>query len=108
VLFAEDGDFTNPQGIHRHGRKKIEERFASILTGPFKSAHRTDSVRSIRHLTPVVASVDIDWEMTGAKSADDSDIPLRKGFLEPVMTKQNGHRGVTVFHESKFVVPPTK
>jgi len=59
-------------------------------------------------LTPVIASVDIDWEMTGAKAADGSDIPLRKGFLEPVTTKQNGHREVTVFHESEFVVRPTK
>jgi hypothetical protein len=59
-------------------------------------------------LNPVIASVDIDWEMTGAKADDGSDIPLRKGFLEPVMTKQNSYREVTVFHESEFVVRPTK
>jgi ketosteroid isomerase-like protein len=44
MLFSEDGDFTNPQGLHRHGRKEIEDRFASTLSGPFKGAHRTDSV----------------------------------------------------------------
>jgi hypothetical protein len=59
-------------------------------------------------LTPEIASVDIDWEMTGAKAADGSDIPLRKGLLEPVMTKQNGHWEMTVFHESEFVVAPTR
>ena len=69
MLFAEDGDFTNPQGIHRKGRKEIEERFTTTLGGPFKSAHRTDSVRSIRFLSPEIAAVDVDWEMTGAKAA---------------------------------------
>jgi uncharacterized protein (TIGR02246 family) len=69
TLFTEDGDFTNPQGIHRKGRKEIEERFTTTLGGPIKSAHRTDSVRSIRFLSPEIAAVDVDWEMTGAKAA---------------------------------------
>jgi ketosteroid isomerase-like protein len=32
MLFSEDGDFTNPQGLHRHGRQEIEDRFASTLS----------------------------------------------------------------------------
>ena len=69
TLFTEDGEFTNPQGIHRKGRKEIEERFTTTSGGPFKSVHRTDSVRSIRFLSPEIAPVDVDWEMTGAKAA---------------------------------------
>ena len=32
MLFPEHGDFTNPRGLHRHGRKEIEDRFASTLS----------------------------------------------------------------------------
>src|SRR5713226_9748982 len=57
MTFAEDGDFTNMAGAHVHGRKAIEERFASLYAGNLRAAHRTDTVRSIRYITPQVAFV---------------------------------------------------
>ncbi len=68
-----------------------------------KDAHRTDTVKSIRFLTPEIASVDIDWQMTGAKTRDGQDAPNRKGLLTWIVTKQhNGQWMITIYHESAF------
>lgn len=108
MCFAEDADFTNPQGIYKHGRKEIEGRFASNFAGRLKHARRAVSVHRIRFLTPAIASVEIGWEMTGATTEDGTPIRLRKGVLAWVMTKQNGQWLITVFHEPEFVVAPAK
>jgi uncharacterized protein (TIGR02246 family) len=108
MAFAEDGDFTNVAGLTRHGRKEVEERFASLFAGPLRSAHRTYSVRSVRFLTPEIASVDADWEMTGSRAADGSENPVRKGLFHWVMTKQNGHWLFTAFHEFEIFSAPAK
>jgi uncharacterized protein (TIGR02246 family) len=100
--FAEDADFTNMRGVHRHGRKEIEEWLASLFTGNLKSAHRTDTVRSIRFFTPQIASVDADTVITGTKAADGSDVPPRNGLMIVTMTKQGGRWMISVFHEAEF------
>src|SRR5467141_4090453 len=90
MRYVEDGDFSSTQGIPSHGSKELEEHYVSIFGTFLKNAHRTDTVRSIRFLTPSIAQVDIDWQMTGAKTPDGADAPPRKGLLNWVMTKQNG------------------
>src|SRR5271169_2453749 len=81
ALFAEEGDFTNMRGSSRHGRKDIEQNYGNLFAGGLKSSHRTDTVKNVRFLTPEIAQVDADWEMTGTKAADGSDSPARKGYL---------------------------
>ena len=104
MTFAADGDFTNMFGVHIHGRKAIEERFASLFTGGLRAAHRTDTVRSIRFFTPQVAFVDADTVIIGTKATNGSDIPLRKGLMIVVLTKQNGRWLISNFHEAEFPV----
>jgi uncharacterized protein (TIGR02246 family) len=106
--FAEDGDFTNVTGLTRHGRKEFEERFAGLFAGPLKNAHRTYSVKSIRFLSPEIASVDADWEMTGSKAADGSENPVRKGLFHWIMTRQNDHWLFAAFHEFEFAPTPSR
>ena len=106
MTFAEDADFTNMRGIHRHGRKEIEQWFASLFNGNLKFSKRTDIVRSIRFFTPQTASVDADTVITGTKTADGSDVPPRKGLMIATMTKQNGRWFISVFHEAEFPVRP--
>jgi uncharacterized protein (TIGR02246 family) len=105
MTFAEDADFTNMRGIHRHGRTDIEEWFASLFKGNLKASTRTDTVRSIRFFSPQIATVDADTVITGTKAADGSDVPPRKGLMIVTMTKQNGHWLITVFHEAEFPAP---
>jgi uncharacterized protein (TIGR02246 family) len=108
MRYVEDGDFSSTQGIPSHGAKELEEHYNSIFGTFLKNAHRTDTVRSIRFLSPSMVSVDIDWQMTGAKTPDGADAPPRKGLLNWVMTKQNGEWMITIYHESLFTPPPAK
>ena len=100
--YVEDGDFSSTTGIPSHGWKELEEHYNAIFTTFLKDAHRTDGVKSIRFLTPEIASVDIDWQMTGAKTRDGQDVPIRKGLLTWIVTKHNGEWMITIYHESAF------
>ena len=105
MTFAEDADFTNMRGVHRHGRMDIEEWFASLFKGNLRASNRTDTVRSIRFFTPQMATVDADTVITGTKATDGSDIPPRKGLMIVTMSKQNGRWLISVFHEAEFPAP---
>ena len=102
MAYVEDGDFSSTTGVPSHGWKELEAHYNDIFTTFLKDAHRTDTVRSIRFLTPEIASVDIDWQMTGAKTRDGKDIPNRKGLLTWIVTKHNGQWMITIYHESAF------
>ena len=106
MTFADDGDFTNMRGIHRHGGAEIEAWFANLFKGNLRSSNRTDTVRSIRFFSPQMATVDADTVITGTKAADGSDVPPRKGLMIVTMTKQNGRWLISVFHEAEFPAPP--
>ena len=108
MLYVPDGDFSSTQGLTSHSSKELEEHYVSIFGTFLKNAHRPDVVKSIRFLTPSIASVDIDWQMTGAKTPDGLDAPPRKGLLDWVMSKQNGQWMITIYHESLFTSPPAK
>lgn len=103
ACFAEDADFTNLRGVSRHGRADIAAFLAPLFGGVLKAASRTDSVRSVRMLTPALAA-DADSVITGSKAADGSDNPPRKGLVSLVMTKQGGQWLIEMFHEQDF--PP--
>jgi uncharacterized protein (TIGR02246 family) len=103
MAYVEDGEFSSTTGVPSHGWKELEAHYNEIFTTFLKDAHRTDTVRSIRFLTPDIASVDIDWQMTGARTRDGKDAPNRKGLLTWVVTKQhNGQWMITIYHESAF------
>jgi|SRR5579872_5121698 len=102
MTFAEDADFTNMAGAHQHGRTEVEAHLAMLFAGALKDARRTDIVKSIRFLTPNLASVDADTVISGTKAADGSEAPPRKGLMVTTMTKQNGRWLISVFHEVEF------
>jgi uncharacterized protein (TIGR02246 family) len=102
TAYVEDGDFSSTTGVPSHGWKELETHYNEIFTTFLKDAHRTDTVRSIRSLGPGIATVDIDWQMTGAKTRDGKDAPNRKGLLTWIVTKHNGQWMITIYHESAF------
>jgi uncharacterized protein (TIGR02246 family) len=105
MTFTEDGDFTNMAGIHVHGHQAIEGRFASLFAGNLRAAQRTDTVRSIRFLTPTLALVDADTIITGTRAPDGSEGPPRKGLMIVVVTNEGGHWLISNFHEAEFPQP---
>jgi uncharacterized protein (TIGR02246 family) len=102
IRYVEDGDFSSTTGIPSHGWKELENHYNEIFTTFLKDAQRTDTVKSIRFLTPEIASVDIDWQMTGARTRDGKDAPNRKGLLTWIVTKHNGQWMIAIYHESAF------
>jgi uncharacterized protein (TIGR02246 family) len=97
MVFAEDADFTNVVGMSAHGRSEIEKFHAPMFATRFKDTHLKITNTKIRFIKPDVAAVDGWWEMTGAKTQG-KEIPLRRGLLNFVMTKEGGHWFITVMH----------
>jgi len=104
--FTQDADFTTTQGVTIHGRRLIDEHFEPLFSGRLKSVHRTLSVRSIRLLTPEVASVNIECEVSGAKKTDGSELANHKGLYAWILTRQDGQWLINVFHESDLPSAP--
>src|SRR5665213_476097 len=97
--YVEDGDFSSVKAEDSHGRKELEDHYNTIFSTFLKNARTTDTVRSIRFLTPDIASVDIDW-LVNEPSAPGG--VLRKGLLTWVMSKRNGQWMITIYHEQSF------
>ena len=98
MAFAEDADFTNVRGMSAHGRTEIAQFHAPIFATIFKeSALKIDELK-VRFIKPDVAAVDEWWQMTGARDQRGQEIPLRKGLLNALMTRQNGHWVIAVMH----------
>lgn len=98
MVFAEDADFTNVRGTSAHGRTEVEKFHAPLFATRFKETHQKITDTKIRFIKPDVAAVDARWEMTGAKGPEGQDIPLRKGLLNFVMTRENGKWLIAVMH----------
>jgi len=103
LVFSSDADLTDWRGQHVRGRAAIEAKFHPTFSGPvFKDSLCLGKVRMIRLLRPNIAIVDIDWEMTGARSADGSPRPQRKGILDLVCEKQGREWRIVAFHDTDF------
>jgi uncharacterized protein (TIGR02246 family) len=99
LTFASDADFTNALGVHVQGRPAVETLHAQVFAKIFKASHQTLQVRSVRLLTPEIAAVDIDWQMTGAVNPDGSSRPELRGLLSWVMQRQrDGSWLIAIFH----------
>ncbi len=103
ATFTEDADFTNVAGTHANGRANVEAFHAPIFATIFKDSNQTATIRSIRFLRPDLASVDADWQMTGAKTPDGVARPPRKGLLDFVMARQtDGSWLIEVMHNNEL------
>jgi len=106
MVFAEDADFTNVRGASAHGRAEVEKFHAPLFATRFKDTNQKMTKTKIRFIKPDVAAVDPWWEMTGAKGPEGQDIPLRKGLLNFVMTKEGGKWLITVMHNMELPASP--
>jgi len=107
MTFTEDADFTNVAGMHARGRANVEKFHAPVFATIFKDSHQTAQIRSIRFLTPELAAVDVDWQMTGATFQDGNPQPSRKGLLNWVMAKQADRSWlIEVMHNTELTDRP--
>lgn len=102
ILFTEDADFISVQQANSHSRKGIEEHFVPLFSGRLKNAHRTYTVKNIRFISPEVASVTMDYVLTGTVGANGEQLPPRKGLYDWIVVRQNGKWMISVLHESEL------
>jgi uncharacterized protein (TIGR02246 family) len=100
--FAEDAERTTVRGDVSHGRGAIEKSYAGLFGGMLKNAHRSATVKSIRFLTPEIALVDANYELTGRTTNSGAEQPPAKGLLSLVMTKHGDKWLITDFHEQEM------
>ncbi len=101
-LFAEDADFTNVGGTSAHGRKAVEDFHAPVFKTRFKNSQLKIVEVRTRFISPSVASVDLPWEMTGATEQDGTQMPIRKGLLNWLVTNNGKKWMITVMHNQEF------
>lgn len=111
LTFTPDADFTNVFGVHAQGRAGVESFHAPVFATIFRNSHLSGAIRSIRFLTPQLAAVDVDWQMTGAESPGGDPVPLRTGLLAWIMQRQSdGGWLIEVMHNtnlpSESTAPP--
>jgi uncharacterized protein (TIGR02246 family) len=63
--FTDDCDFVNIGGGVLHGRSAVETRISATLQGRMKGSHLSLSIRQFKWLTPDIALVETDYEITG-------------------------------------------
>jgi uncharacterized protein (TIGR02246 family) len=98
MVFSEDADFTNVRGMGAHGRAEVEKFHEKPFATWFKESNQKITANKVRFIKPDVAAVDAWWEMTGAKTQDGMDIPLRKGLLNFIMTMNDDNWSITIMH----------
>ncbi len=81
---------------------EVKHEHAKLFSGLYKNTHRTDTVKTIRNLTPELVSVDNYWTMTGAKTRDGADWPYREGYVNYLMAKRGGRWVIIVSHTADF------
>ncbi len=102
MSLADDVQWVNWRGEAVHSRKQVEDVHAQLFAGVYKNTHRTDTVKTIRHLAPGLVAVDNYWTMTGAKKRDGTDWPYRAGYVTYLMAKRNGRWVIIVSHTADF------
>ncbi|MDP9104909.1 MAG: SgcJ/EcaC family oxidoreductase [Candidatus Eremiobacteraeota bacterium] len=64
--YTPDGALTNVFGVKAEGRDNIETLVGAAFAHAFGASHQTLDDRTVRFLTPAMASVDLHWSLTGA------------------------------------------
>jgi uncharacterized protein (TIGR02246 family) len=83
--FTDDCDFVNIRGDTYHGRADLGARVTAILQGPFKGSHLSLSIRRFSLLTPDVALIETDHEVTGLHGMVPGIAPTAEGVLKTHM-----------------------
>jgi uncharacterized protein (TIGR02246 family) len=99
--FAENADFTTWFGLYLRGCEAIADVHQEIFDSFYKSTKLRLHVRDLRFLRPDVAVVHFDGRIAGTaeRSPDQSKfVPVA------ILTKEDGHWRVAVFHNTKDTV----
>jgi uncharacterized protein (TIGR02246 family) len=105
AAFAEDAEFTNVFGMRASGRSAIERFHAPVFATIFKDSRLASVERRARLLRDDVATLEILWEMVGARDPHGAAWPARRGLINLVATRaQDGWR-IAEMHNMDLPAP---
>ena len=90
-LLTDDADLLSATGRAAESRKAILDLYVEQRTEAYKGGTTATPVESIRFLRPDVAIVNTRFRLTGLHAADGSTLPVRRGLLTLIVTKDQGH-----------------
>ncbi len=90
ALWATDADHVEPDGRVLTGRAAIENALADRLRTDLKGTQSKQQIKSIRFLTPEVATVDTAYIVTGAHDASGKPLPAIHGRYLDIWQKRDG------------------
>jgi uncharacterized protein (TIGR02246 family) len=88
--YATDADFVNVLGAWWRGRGEIVREHAERHRNVFRESTLRTTQVAIRFLTPRIAIVHMGWELTGARTPEGNDIPIRRGVMTKTMSRREG------------------
>lgn len=101
----DDAVITTVGGTRVDGRR-MEKYMQPSFTGPtFKDSVYSATIKSARRIGQDIAVIDLDWEMTRARTRDGASRGLRKGTLNWVVIQKDGRSKITSYHNSEFQRP---
>jgi uncharacterized protein (TIGR02246 family) len=80
--FTDDCDFVNMRGDTLHGRGEIGATVVASLRGRLNGSHLSLAIRQFNWLTPDVALVETDCEITGLQGGLPGIVPTTEGALK--------------------------
>ena len=99
AVFAEDADFTNFRGERAHGRVGVRTFHAGVFETIFRESVLSVDGITVRNVQDGVASVDVWWSMSGARTESGELRPPRRGLIDLLVTRPNGRSWrILVFH----------
>ena len=107
--FSEGVDFVNVLGGHTRGRVAIQAELVAIHQTIFRNSRLKIIDRSLRFLTPEIAIVHVDWQMTGHDNPLEKQWQsVREGIFTAVFVAEGPTWKITVFHNTDKVPAQAK
>ena len=107
--FTEDGEFTNPVGMHVQGRTQLEAYHARMFA-PMRAPHTPSFFHAkftvlgthIRTVRPDVAAIDVYWQQEGALDLEGAPWGTRTGILSWVTVRDQDRWLIAVWHNQEL------
>jgi len=107
ALFHPDADFVNVLGKRMRGRTEIDAIHQNLHRTIFRNSVLRSEGHTVRFLSPVVAIVHLNWQMTGAEGVQGwQPAATRHGIMTWVLVEQNGSWLIIASHNTDSVPVP--
>jgi uncharacterized protein (TIGR02246 family) len=111
-LFTEDAQFVNVIGLWWHSRAEIQKAHEALHATRMRMSHLVVTQSVVHLLTPEVAVLLEQWQLTGDTGIDGVALPARRGVMSLVTVKAGGQWRIASAQNTDIVplpnLPPGK